>query len=94
MNIKNLPILAMMSASALGASLTVTNTEGPVATNSVVDNEGTAVDGGFAAIGIISDEAALSTLSSGSDLASLFTLFDGAEGPITAEPFFGTFSVS
>ena len=84
----------MLSASAYGASLTVTNTEGPIATNSVVDNEGNAVDGGFAAIGNISDESALATLSSGAELASLFTLFDGAAGPITAAPFAGTFSVS
>ena len=65
-----------------------------IATNSVVDNEGNAVDGGFAVIGNISDESALTTLSSGAELASLFTLFDGAAGPITAAPFAGTFSVS
>ena len=94
MNLKHLPFLVMLSASAYGASLTVTNTEGPIATNSVVDNEGNAVDGGFAAIGNISDESALTTLSSGAELASLFTLFDGAAGPITAAPFAGTFSVS
>ncbi|MAT30242.1 MAG: hypothetical protein CMP29_00450 [Roseibacillus sp.] len=94
MKFKYLPFLVMLSASAYGASLTVTNTEGPVATNSVVDNEGNAVDGGFAAIGNISDESALATLSSGAELASLFTLFDGAAGPITAAPFAGTFSVS
>ena len=45
MNFKHLPFLVMLSASAYGASLTVTNTEGPIATNSVVDNEGNAVDG-------------------------------------------------
>ena len=94
MKFKYLPFLVMASASAYGASLTVTNTEGPIATNSVVDNEGNAVDGGFAAIGNISDESALATLSSGAELASLFTLFDGASGPITAAPFAGTFSVS
>ena len=94
MKLKHLPFLVMFSASAYGASLTVTNTEGPIATNSVVDNEGNAVDGGFAAIGNISDESALATLSSGAELASLFTLFDGAAGPITAAPFAGTFSVS
>ena len=94
MKLKHLPFLVMLSASAYGASLTVTNTEGPIATNSVVDNEGNAVDGGFAAIGNISDESALTTLSSGAELASLFTLFDGAAGPITAAPFAGTFSVS
>ena len=94
MNLKHLPFLVMLSASAYGASLTVTNTEGPIATNSVVDNEGNPVDGGFAAIGNISDESALTTLSSGAELASLFTLFDGAAGPITAAPFAGTFSVS
>ena len=94
MKLKHLPFLVMLSASAYGASLTVTNTEGPIATNSVVDNEGNAVDGGFAAIGNISDESALATLSSGAELASLFTLFDGAAGPITAAPFAGTFSVS
>ena len=94
MKFKYLPFLVMLSASAYGASLTVTNTEGPIATNSVVDNEGNAVDGGFAAIGNISDESALATLSSGAELASLFTLFDGAAGPITAAPFAGTFSVS
>jgi hypothetical protein len=94
MKLKYLPFLVMAYASAYGASLTVTNTEGPIATNSVVDNEGNAVDGGFAAIGNISDESALATLSSGAELASLFTLFDGASGPITAAPFAGTFSVS
>ena len=94
MNSKTIPILALMSVSALGASLTVTNTEGPIATNSIVDNSGSAIDSGFAAIGNISDESALTTLSSGSELASLFTLFDGAQGPITNVPFAGTFSVS
>ena len=94
MKFKYLPFLVMAYASAYGASLTVTNTEGPIATNSVVDNEGNAVDGGFAAIGNISDESALATLSSGAELASLFTLFDGASGSITAAPFAGTFSVS
>ena len=43
--------LAAMSVSAFGASITVTNNQGPVNTQSVVDNSGAAVDGGFAAIG-------------------------------------------
>ena len=39
MNIKYLPFLVMVYASAYGAILTVTNTEGPISTNSVVDYE-------------------------------------------------------
>ena len=86
-------ILAAMSVSAFGASITVTNGNGPVFTQSVVDNAGAAVDGGYAAIGSISDEGALASLSSGADLAGLFTLFDGAEGAINSAPFLGTYSV-
>jgi len=86
-------VLAAMSASAFGASITVTNTNGPVATRSIVDNAGNAIDGGYAAIGNISDEARLESPLTGSDLDGLFTLFDGAEGPLNSAPFAGTFSV-
>ena len=44
-------IIALSSVSAFGASITVTNGNGPVFTQSVVDNAGNAVDGGYAAIG-------------------------------------------
>jgi hypothetical protein len=74
--------LAAMSVSAFGASITVTNNQGPVNTQSVVDNTGAAVEGGVAAIGSISDVGALATLGSGADLASLFTEFDGASGSV------------
>ncbi len=86
-------VLAAMSASAFGASITVTNTNGPVATRSIVDNAGNAIDGGYAAIGSISDEVRLESPLTGSDLDGLFTLFDGAEGPLNSAPFAGTFSV-
>ena len=52
-------IIALTSVSAFGASVTVTNNAGPVNTQSVVDNTGDAVDGGFAAIGRISDASGL-----------------------------------
>ena len=87
-------IIALTSVSAFGASVTVTNNAGPVNTQSVVDNAGEAVDGGFAAIGSISDVSGLDTLTSGSDLADLFTVYDGASGAITAAPFAGTYSIS
>ena len=86
-------IIALTSVSAFGASVTVTNNAGPVNTQSVVDNTGAAVDGGFAAIGSISDVSALNTLTS-AGLADLFTVYDGASGAITAAPFAGTYSIS
>ena len=86
-------IIALTSVSAFGASVTVTNNAGPVNTQSVVDNSGAAVDGGFAAIGSISDASALNTLTS-AGLADLFTVYDGASGAITAAPFAGTYSIS
>lgn len=86
-------IIALTSVSAFGASVTVTNNAGPVNTQSVVDNTGAAVDGGFAAIGSISDVSALNTLTS-AGLADLFTVYDGAIGAITAAPFAGTYSIS
>ena len=90
-------IIALTSVSAFGASVTVTNNAGPVNTQSVVDNTGAAVDGGFAAIGTISDVSGLNgnttTLTSGA-LADLFTVYDGAIGAITAAPFAGTYSIS
>lgn len=86
-------IIALTSVSAFGASVTVTNNAGPVNTQSVVDNTGAAVDGGFAAIGSISDASALNTLTS-AGLADLFTVYDGASGAITAAPFAGTYSIS
>ncbi len=86
-------IIALTSVSAFGASVTVTNNQGPLNTQSVVDNTGEAVDGGFAAIGSISDASALNTLTS-AGLADLFTVYDGATGAITAAPFAGTYSIS
>ena len=86
-------LVAALSVPAFGASITVTNNNGPALTQSVVDNAGNAIDGGFAGIGLISDEGALSTLSSGADLAGLFTPFDGATGAINNIPFSGTYSV-
>ena len=86
-------MVAAMSVPAFGASITVTNNNGPAFTQSIVDNVGNAIDGGYAAIGLISSEAALSTLSSGADLAGLFTPFDGAVGAINAVPFAGTYGV-
>ena len=86
-------IIALTSVSAFGASVTVTNNAGPVNTQSVVDNTRAAVDGGFAAIGSISDASALNTLTS-AGLADLFTVYDGAIGAITAAPFAGTYSIS
>ncbi len=86
-------IIALTSLSAFGASVTVTNNAGPVNTQSVVDNTGAAVDGGFAAIGSISDVSGLNTLTSGA-LADVFTVYDGATGAITAAPFAGTYSIS
>ena len=86
-------IIALTSVSAFGASVTVTNNAGPVNTQSVVDNTGAAVDGGFAAIGSISDASALNTLTS-AGLEALFTVYDGAIGAITAAPFAGTYSIS
>jgi len=97
MNLKHVvSIIALTSVSAFGASVTVTNNAGPVNTQSVVDNTGAAVDGGFAAIGSISDPGALALniLTSGSGLADLFTVYDGATGAITAAPFAGTYSIS
>ncbi len=90
-------IIALTSVSAFGASVTVTNNAGPVNTQSVVDNSGAVVDGGFAAIGSISDLSGLdgttTTLTSG-QLADRFTVYDGATGAITAAPFAGTYSIS
>ena len=90
-------IIALTSVSAFGASVTVTNNAGPVNTQSVVDNTGDAVDGGFAAIGSISDVSGLNgnttTLTSGA-LEAVFTVYDGATGAITAAPFAGTYSIS
>ena len=86
-------IIALTSVSAFGASVTVTNNQGPLNTQSVVDNTGDAVDGGFAAIGRISDVSGLNTLTSGA-LADVFTVYDGATGAITAAPFAGTYSIS
>ena len=95
MNLKHVvSIIALTSVSAFGASVTVTNNQGPLNTQSVVDYNGVAVDGGFAAIGSISDPSALNTLTSGSGLADLFTVYDGATGAITAAPFAGTYSIS
>ena len=42
-------LLGAMSASAFGASITVTNAQGPVNTQPLVDNSGAPVDGGVAA---------------------------------------------
>ena len=90
-------IIALTSVSAFGASVTVTNNAGPVNTQSVVDNTGDAVDGGFAVIGRISDVSGLNgnttTLTSGA-LEAVFTVYDGATGAITAAPFAGTYSIS
>jgi hypothetical protein len=84
--------LALMSLPVFGATITVTNTLGPVGTQSVVDNAGVPVSAGYAAIGIV-DEAALVGLTSGQQLADAFTLFDNAQGPLNNAPFSGTFSV-
>ena len=86
-------IIALTSVSAFGASVTVTNNQGPVNTQSVVDNTGAAVDGGFAAIGSISDVSALNTLTS-AGLDALFTVYDGATGAVNNAPFNGTYSIS
>ncbi|HAT19741.1 MAG TPA: hypothetical protein DCS85_06255 [Verrucomicrobiales bacterium] len=86
-------IIALTSVSAFGASVTVTNNAGPVNTQSVVDNTGAAVDGGFAAIGSISDVSALNTLTS-AGLDALFTVYDGATGAVNNAPFNGTYSIS
>ena len=86
-------IIALTSVSAFGASVTVTNNAGPVNTQSVVDNSGAAVDGGFAAIGSISDVSALNTLTS-AGLDALFTVYDGATGAVNNAPFNGTYSIS
>ena len=51
----------------------MTNNQGPVNTQSVVDNSGAAVEGGFAAIGTF-DVAQLATLSSGADLDAAFSV--------------------
>ena len=79
--------LAAMSVSAFGASITVTNNQGPVNTQSVVDNSGAAVEGGFAAIGTF-DVAQLATLSSGADLDAAFSVFDGATGTVGTQTIF------
>ncbi len=86
-------IIALTSVSAFGASVTVTNNAGPVNTQSVVDNAGEAVDGGFAAIGSISDVSGLDTLTSGA-LEAVFTVYDGATGAVNNAPFNGTYSIS
>ena len=86
-------IIALTSVSAFGASVTVTNNQGPVNTQSVVDNTGAAVDGGFAAIGSISDVSGLETLTS-AGLDALFTVYDGATGAVNNAPFNGTYSIS
>ena len=90
-------IIALTSVSAFGASVTVTNNAGPVNTQSVVDNTGAAVDGGFAAIGSISDLSGLdgttTTLTSGA-LEAVFTVYDGATGAVNNAPFNGTYSIS
>ncbi len=90
-------IIALTSVSAFGASVTVTNNAGPVNTQSVVDNSGAVVDGGFAAIGSISDLSGLdgttTTLTSG-QLADRFTVYDGATGAVNNAPFNGTYSIS
>ena len=52
-------VLAATSVPVFGASITVTNNNGPALTQSIVDNTGAAVDGGYAAIGSISDPGAL-----------------------------------
>ena len=83
--------LALMSLPVFGATITVTNTLGPVGTQSVVDNAGVPVSAGYAAIGLF-DEGALANLTSGA-LSDAFTLFDGAQGPLNNAPFSGTFSV-
>jgi hypothetical protein len=79
--------LAAMSVSAFGANITVTNNQGPVNTQSVVDNSGAAVEGGFAAIGTF-DVAQLVTLSSGADLDAAFSIFDGASGSVGTQTIF------
>ena len=90
-------IIALTSVSAFGASVTVTNNQGPLNTQSVVDNTGAAVDGGFAAIGRISDVSGLNgnttTLTSGA-LEAVFTVYDGATGAVNNAPFNGTYSIS
>ena len=85
-------IIALSSVSAFGASITVTNGNGPVFTQSVVDNAGNAVDGGYAAIGNF-DASVLDTALTSSALDGAFQLFDGAEGAINNAPFLGSFTV-
>ncbi|MCH2332420.1 MAG: PEP-CTERM sorting domain-containing protein [Roseibacillus sp.] len=92
-------LLGAMSASAFGASITVTNAQGPVNTQAVVDNSGAPVDVGFAAFGTLAAGFDVTTLSSGADLASAFSIFDGAVGaigPVQAGPFSipGVYNVS
>ena len=83
-----------MSVSAFGASITVTNNQGPVNTQSVVDNSGAAVEGGFAALGIF-DVSELAALSSGADLQANFRIFDGASGSVgTKSIFSGVYNFS
>ncbi|MCH2064896.1 MAG: PEP-CTERM sorting domain-containing protein [Roseibacillus sp.] len=80
-------------ASVQGASITVTNNIGPINTNSVVDYRGVPVDGGWAALGTISDPTTLVTVTGGVDLLQVFTVFDGTEGPVNSSPFAGTFTI-
>lgn len=77
MKLKHIAVSLAVVGTAFGGSVTVTNNTGGT-TQSVVDNSGNFVDGGYAAIGSITDEGALSTLSSGSDLANVFNIFGSA----------------
>ena len=73
MKLKHIAVSLALIGTAFGGSVTVTNNTG-ASSQSVLDNAGNPVDGGYAAIGTVT-EAALATLSSGSDLAAAFDIF-------------------
>ncbi len=76
MKLKHIAVSLALIGPAFGGSVQVTNNTGTTS-QSVVDNAGNPVSGGYAAIGTV-DEGALATLSSGSDLEDAFTIFGDA----------------
>ncbi len=82
----------LLSLPAFGANIVVTSKLGPINTHSIVDNAGNAVDGGYAAFGLL-DVAGLGVPSTGQDIADALTVFDGGFGVIDSQ-FGGSFSIS
>ena len=74
MKLKHIAVSLALIGTAFGGSVTVTNNTG-ASSQSVLDNAGNPVDGGYAAIGTV-NEAALATLSSGVTWQPLSTFLE------------------